>query len=136
VTPPQAVVDAWALVALLRDEPSAGRVRSTIETGAVASWVNLGEVIYLEAGNVGADAALAAVESLASALVAEEPDAELVMDAARIKAEHRFSYADAFAVATAIRHRLPLLSGDPDLTGLEREGFNAVDLRSGQVESR
>lgn len=96
----------------------------------MASWMNLGEVLYLEAANVGPEAALAAVESLASALITEEPDARIVIEAAAIKAEHRFSYADAFAVATAVRHSLPLMTGDPDLTTLSHEGYEAIDLRS------
>ncbi|CAN5476151.1 type II toxin-antitoxin system VapC family toxin [soil metagenome] len=129
MTGPVAVLDAWALVALLRDEPAAGRVRSTVESGGLVSWMNLGEVLCLEAAHVGTEPALAAVESLAAALVAEEPDAELIVDAAQIKAEHRFSYADAFAAATSIRHRLPLMTGDPDLTGLNHPGFEAIDLR-------
>jgi predicted nucleic acid-binding protein len=59
----------------------------------------------------------------------EEPDAELVLDAARVKADHRLSYADAFAVATAERHRLPLLTGDRDLLALDRE-LTVVDPRA------
>ncbi len=129
MTAPVAVLDAWALIALLRDEPPAARVRSAIESGGVVSWMNLGEVLYLEAAQIGIEVARGLVESLAASLVTDEPDAELIVDAAQIKAEHRVSYADAIAVATSIRHRLPLMTGDPELTGLDRDGFKVIDLR-------
>jgi predicted nucleic acid-binding protein len=76
----------------------------------------------------GAAAAASAVEALSRHVKAEEPDAGLILEAARIKADHRLSYADAFAVATAERHRLPLLTGDPELLALERE-VTVVDPR-------
>ena len=38
-----------------------------------------------------------------------------MMLAATIKARYPISYADAFAVATAIRHDAPLVTGDPEL---------------------
>jgi predicted nucleic acid-binding protein len=38
-----------------------------------------------------------------------------VLEAALIKASHAISYADAFAVATAMAHDATLLTGDPEL---------------------
>ena len=38
-----------------------------------------------------------------------------IMQAAAIKAEYALSYADAFAVATALAHDAVLLTGDPEL---------------------
>jgi ribonuclease VapC len=37
------------------------------------------------------------------------------MRAARLKAHHAISYADAFAAATAIDRECPLVTGDPEL---------------------
>ncbi len=59
----------------------------------------------------------------------EEPDESLVLAAAIIKADHRLSYADAFAVATAERHRAPLLTPDPEILATDRPGLTILDLR-------
>lgn len=96
--------------------------------GVVISWINLGEVFYTEVRAVGEAAAAAAVEELRASIRTKEPDAETVLAAARIKSRHRLSYADAFAVATAEHHRLPLLTGDPEILALDRP-LTVVDLR-------
>jgi ribonuclease VapC len=44
---------------------------------------------------------------------------ELILDAAHIKAGHALSYADAFAVATAIREGASILTGDPEYKTVE-----------------
>lgn len=59
---------------------------------------------------------------------AEDVDFELVLGAARVKARHALSYADAFAVALAERLRLPLMTGDPEIVALDRE-LNVIDPR-------
>lgn len=116
------VLDAWAVLALLRDEPGAAEIERAVSAGgAVISWINLGEVFYVEARIAGEAAAAAAVERVRLALRAEPVDADLVLGAARVKARHPLSYADAFAVALAERLRLPLMTGDPEITALDRE---------------
>lgn len=45
-----------------------------------------------------------------------------------MKARGGLSYADAFAVATAHRHRAPLYTGDPELVSLGGE-LDVADLR-------
>lgn len=116
------VLDAWAVLALLRDEPGAAEIERAVSAGgAVISWINLGEVFYVEARIAGEAAAAAAVERVRRALRAEPVDADLVLGAARVKARHPLSSADAFAVALAERLRLPLMTGDPEITALDRE---------------
>lgn len=123
------MLDAWALIALLRSEPAATAVRSAIEAGALASWINLGEVLYIEARHVGTERATAAVAALAENLEAETPDGTLVLAAATVKATERVSYADAFAIATAERSGHPLLTGDPEIVATSRPALTVVDLR-------
>lgn len=126
------VLDSWALLALFRAEPAAPTVRKAIEESglAVISWVNLGEVAYIASRRVGWDRAEQVVHDAARSLVrAEDPDAALVMSAAKWKANGRLSYADAFAAATAERHRAPLLTGDPELIALN-DRIDVVDLRN------
>jgi len=122
------VLDASAVIALFEEEPGADRVESEIEHGSLASWVNLGEVLYVEARRIGLEEARAGVLRLVERIVAEEPDAELVQAAATVKFENRLSYADAYAVATAERHRLPLLTGDPEILEAGRPGLEVIDL--------
>lgn len=126
------VADTWPVIALLEDEPAAGRVARLISgPTVVVSWINLGEVLYISTRRHGAQAARRAVADLARAFSAEIPDEEMVIAAALVKAEHTISYADCFAVATAERHRAPLLTGDPDLLALDRPGLELIDVRSG-----
>jgi PIN domain nuclease of toxin-antitoxin system len=125
-----AVLDSWAAMAMLDDEPAALRVRAAVEAGAVMSWINLGEVYYLCVRRRGDALARRAVEGLRARVSVEEPDERLVMAAADIKARGRMSYADAFCVATARRHRLPIYTGDPEIVALDGEDLEVVDLRS------
>jgi predicted nucleic acid-binding protein len=112
-------------------------VRIAIEEGAIASWINLGEVLYIEIRRHGEERASAVVESLAEQLAhVEDADAELTRAAARIKAGGGVSYADCFAVATAERHAAPLLTGDPELLAIEHPGLTVVDLTEPTRRSR
>lgn len=93
------------------------------------SWINLGEVFYIEARVAGEAAAAAAVERVKDSVRTEDVDGDLVLEAARVKARHALSYADAFAVALAERLRLPLITGDPEILAVDRD-LEVVDPRS------
>jgi predicted nucleic acid-binding protein len=124
------VLDSWAVLALLRGEPSGPYVRDRIAAErSVISWVNLGEVLYLESRRVGASRADLAVSAVTDVIDAELPDVELVRAAAARKSVGGLSYADAFAVATAERHRGPLLTGDPEIVALADRALEVIDLR-------
>jgi predicted nucleic acid-binding protein len=43
------------------------------------------------------------------------PDERLVLDAARLKADHPIAYADAFGAALAMSEAATLWTGDPEL---------------------
>ncbi len=115
---------------MLRYEPAGPRVKAEIEAGgAVMSWINLGEVLYVELRRVGRLRASEAVAAVRRQVTVEVPDGDLVTVAARLKASGGVSYADCFALATAQRHGAPLLTGDPKI--LARAGeVEVVDLRS------
>lgn len=94
------------------------------------SWINLGEIAYLEERRLGRLRADEIVDALARAVRAELPDVALVRAAAHCKAQGGLSYADAFAAATAIRHDADLLTGDDELVALHaRDGLRVVDVR-------
>jgi PIN domain nuclease of toxin-antitoxin system len=123
------VLDAWAVLAFLNDEPAAGRVEEALLAGdARISWINLGEAYYDAIRERGEERARDALGRVRTILRAELPDQDLVLAAARLKARGGISYADCFAVATAQRHGLPLLTGDPEIIALADE-VDVVDLR-------
>ncbi len=131
-----AVVDSWAALAFLRGEGLAGaamrRHLRRADGGNIRllmSLVNLGEVYYRMiqlAGGEGAAERLRLLRRLPIEMVpVREP---LVMEAGRIKARYRVSFADAFAVATARLAGAAVLTGDPEILALPRDVVRVVRL--------
>ena len=119
------VFDSWGLLAWLKNElPAADRVARIFaaserrELLLAINIVNLGEVLNVATRLRGWDFAQAAVASFRAKIQVVSADDDLVMRAAAIKARQRISYADAFAVATALDRRVPLVTGDPELRAL------------------
>jgi predicted nucleic acid-binding protein len=112
-----AVLDSWAILRYLEGrDPAAGQVASLVAgERPFVNWINLGEVFYVLRRAAGEEDAATAVRDLREVLVAELPDAKLVLDAGRIKSEFPLAYADAFAAATAHAHDAELWTGDPEL---------------------
>jgi len=124
--PGRYVLDSFALLAYLEDEAGAGRVHAVLavaQQGLVSVWmsiVNYGEVVYIterEQGLFAAQRAIAAMDQLPMSLV--DADRKLTLSAARVKAHHGISYADAFAVAVAQAKRATVLTGDPEFRKVE-----------------
>jgi predicted nucleic acid-binding protein len=119
------VLDSWAVLAWLRNEPSAGRVRAILEQAEERSsyphmsWINAGEVYYVlvrKHGEKAAEEFLARLPSLPIRLVL--PSEETVILAARLKSNRRIAYADGFAAALAQQGNATLVTGDPELREL------------------
>ncbi len=114
-------LDAFALIAYLRDEPGAVLVQQLLEeadtgdTDIYLSLVNYGEVLYISE-RMGGPAAVREVICLVDALPIEviPPDRATTFAAAHLKAQHRISFADAFAAALAMELSVPLVTGDPE----------------------
>jgi PIN domain nuclease of toxin-antitoxin system len=124
-----AVLDAWAVLALLRDETSAAYVEELVFSGeSLISSINLGEALYWTERRQGQREARDQIDRLRPMLVVEDPDWPLVSAAAHIKAGGGLSYADAFCVATAQRHDATLYTGDPEILALEGLA-KTIDLR-------
>jgi len=121
-----AVVDSWAILAFLRaEEPGAAVMRRYLRRAQggnlrlLLNVVNLGEVFYrlLQLTNEAqAEERLGQVKSLPIDIV--QVREALVLEAARIKARHPLSYADAFAVATGRMENAPVITGDPEILAL------------------
>jgi len=123
-----AVLDAWAALALLRGEgAAAASVRRYVrraQSGNLRlflSMINMGEVYYRMARIAGEDRATEALDLLRELPIEFVQVKEtVVLEAARLKAAHRLSYADAFAVATGRLEQAPVLTGDPEILALPR----------------
>lgn len=126
----KAVFDAWAIVGLLRRRPEAPRVAAALAaTDPLMSSINLGEAYYSMLRSHGRRIARERIDDIRGIAVVEDPDWELVRAASEIKAGGGLSYPDAFCVATAMRHRAPLYTGDPEIIRLGAD-IEVIDLRS------
>ena len=124
------VLDAWAVVEFLDDHgPAADRVERLLLDGPAAlSIVNLGEIHYRTRRLHGEERAMATVRRLEDVLRVIPADRDAVLAAARLKADFRMSYADAFAASTAIALDATLWTGDPELL-VEDAAWRWEDLR-------
>jgi predicted nucleic acid-binding protein len=120
------LLDSFALLAYLNDEAGCTRVQEILALAEVRKCrvvmclVNLGEVLYIterERGLAMAQIVLALAESLPLELL--DTSRDLVLDAAHIKAQHPLSYADAFAVAAAVRENAVVVTGDPEFKSVD-----------------
>ncbi len=123
---PTYLLDSFALLAFLNDEPGCGRVQEALAQAKgrkcrlIMSLVNLGEVLYIierEKDLPTAQTIQALVESLPIELL--EASRDIIFDAAHIKAHHAISYADAFAAASAVCEKAVVLTGDPEFKEVE-----------------
>ena len=125
------VLDSWALLAYLKDEPAASRIEEAwLSEGAAISSINLGEALYMRIRERGEGDAVADIEKIRKRSKVISADWALIRSAARVKARGGLSYADAFCVATALRLDAPLWTGDPEIVGsAESLQYEVVDLR-------
>ena len=122
------VLDTWAVIAYLEDEPSGEQVEDLIATAhedqvpIYMSVVNVGEVWYTIAREVSEDEANASVKILSDLRIQfENADWEITKEAARFKSQHKMSYADAFAAAQAKIKKADLVTGDREFMPLEEQ---------------
>lgn len=118
------MLDSFAILALLNNEPGAARIEALLrQTGedsrVVMSLINLGEVAYIVERRWGAERSRAVLAYLeAAALEVLAVDRERVFAAAHLKARYPLAYADAFAVALTRELAATLLTGDPEFKGV------------------
>lgn len=125
------VLDAWAVLAMTNRERSGHAVLRVVETqDARMSSINLGEVAYRVMQLRGPAATERTVRETRALVRVEDPDLDLVLAAARLKARGGISYADCFGVATAQRHGEPIVTGDPEIVALHgADGLEVIDPR-------
>ena len=125
------VLDSWAVLRYLEDaNPAAEAINDLLRREKpLMSWINLGEIYYVLRRLHGEDAAAETVRDLRDVIDARLPDERLVVDAARIKADHAMAYADAFAAALTVAGDATLWTGDPELL-VDGSSWRWRDLRS------
>lgn len=128
------VLDSWAVLRYLEDSgPAAPAVAALLDDATpLMSWINLGEVHYVLRRMHGESDATEAVRDLRDLIDVRLPDEALVLDAARIKADHPMAYADAFAAALAVEREATLWTGDPELL-ITHAPWRWRDLRTAPV---
>jgi predicted nucleic acid-binding protein len=126
--PKSIVLDSWAVMAYLEDEPAGEQVAEIIadahdnDVPLRMTVANAGEVWYIVARRVSttdADKAIQLLTDIGIELV--EVDWPLTKIAAGYKVKGNISYADCFAAALAKQQKAQLVTGDTEFRQLETE---------------
>lgn len=121
----KSLIDSYALLAYLKQENNYRKVENLLsskETQPLMNDINLGETFYILARERGLDKA----EYFINAILPNLPIIKIgnafaeVIQAAKIRAQYPISYADCFAVATAIREKAVIITGDPNFKHVEK----------------
>jgi predicted nucleic acid-binding protein len=124
---PVYVLDSFAVLAHFEDETGTGDVIDVLNEAlagkcrVLLSAINLGEILYIierERGIRSAHEALGGIDQLPIEILPTSREA--VLEAAHVKANHRVSYADAFAIAAAVKYKGSVLTGDPAFKEVEK----------------
>lgn len=122
----RSVLDSYAVLAFLGGEAGSESVETSLRTAEAAgepllmNEINVGEVFYIIArsrSEAAAEGFLSRLETLPIELIPNTLPS--VVAAARIKAVFPIAYADAFAVATALRFDATVVTGDPEFEAVE-----------------
>ncbi len=125
-TIPAYVLDSFALLAYFQAEAGGPRVRELLEAARDnqlvlhLSLINAGEMYYLLSREQGRDRAEDMLQDLRELPITLQPATEQrIFAAARVKAQHPLSYADAFAAALAQELGASIVTGDPEFKTIE-----------------
>lgn len=120
------VLDSWAVLAYLEDEPAGVKVANLIadahEAGnpLLMTVVNAGEVWYIlgrETSEAEAERSITELKKLGIEFI--DADWKLTREAAAFKSKYRMSFADCFAAALTKERGATLVTGDPEFKQLE-----------------
>jgi predicted nucleic acid-binding protein len=124
VAPKRYVLDTSALLTLIESEEGANRVEAILrEEDVLLPCLTLLEVHYItrqERGQGEADRRYALLKQL-SCEILWELDEPILLTAARFKAGHKVSLADALIAAVAHRYQATLVHKDPEYEALQEE---------------
>lgn len=122
------VFDSFALLVLFRNEDGHEKISHLLseiangEKEGFISVINVGEIYYISQRKDGKDKAEEALKALMTfPIIVEDAYLKTTLDAAKLKAKYKFSYADAFAAALTISKKATLITRDKEFKNLERE---------------
>ncbi len=122
------VFDSYAMFAYMEGESGATKVAEILKDALngkaeiFMSVINWGEIYYMvlrEQGESAAKLYLQTVERYPITIV--NADNDLTLEAARIKAFNKMSYADGFASALAKIQKAKLVTGDIEFKSVEKD---------------
>jgi predicted nucleic acid-binding protein len=125
-TPSRYVLDSFAIISLLQDEPGAEQVEELLQKArdgvaeVLLCVVNYGEALYIierDEGFTKAQTQGAFILAMPVHLI--DADRELALAAAHFKAQHTLSFADAFVLALAEARGAKVVTGDPEFRQTE-----------------
>ncbi|MFC1505012.1 type II toxin-antitoxin system VapC family toxin [Thermodesulfobacteriota bacterium] len=125
--PNRFVLDSYALLGYLQNENFSDRIESALINARIGldhlylHAIHLGEayyIVYRKQGPKIADMAYSRIKAFPITLISRI-DEELLLSAARFKAEFPISFADAFAAAMSVIYKCHLLTGDSEFKRLE-----------------
>jgi predicted nucleic acid-binding protein len=126
--PKALVLDSWAIIAYLEDDPAGEKVADIMadahekEIPIMMTVVNAGEVWYIIARETSATQADTSIKLLGDiGIEFIEADWSLAHAAAGFKSKMKMSFADCFAAALAKQRKAQLLTGDPEFRQAQEE---------------
>jgi len=115
------VFDSFALLRFFQKEPGSQTVRELLRDGLaqgtpmLINAINVGEIIYIVQRRFGEQKKIEVFIHIRQlGLIILSCPNDLIFRAAELKAAYPISYADAFALASAIEHRATIVTGDPE----------------------
>ena len=118
--------DSYATLKFYQDEDGADKVENLLisarqgDLKAFMSEINLGEVYYMTIRRLGSASAKEYLEQFFElSIQVVPPSSDIILSASEIKAEYAISYADCFAVATALKVKASIITGDPEFRKVE-----------------
>ena len=120
------LLDSYAVLRFIQKEPGHEPVKAILDEAqsgsacAMLNVINMGEIIYTVQRRFGRQFKLDVVMNISrlGIVILPAPN-DLVYRAAELKARFPMSYADTFAVASAIEHDATLVTGDPEFRQVE-----------------
>jgi ribonuclease VapC len=121
-------MDSYAMLAFFRNEDGSDKVEQILNDASddkhklFMTCVNAGEVYYMSVrkdGHIKAELAWKALLQFPIQII--DANLEFSLAAAKIKAKHSISYADAFAAALTINKKAILITGDTEFKLLLKE---------------
>jgi len=123
----KSLLDSYAALAFLKQEPKFDVIKDLLRSARkghvtlLMNQINAGEVFYQVAKqDLSPDPDRFWNWFLQLPIAFVSNDFDLVIEAAKIKAQYPISYADAFAVATAVKEGASVITGDPDFKHVEK----------------